>query len=117
MARFNQITMPTGAKVGDSWEHPSFGYRRVFSKGHSWENVTGGTHPDEVKHEEDANEQQIAGAKAGGLGAEVPTGTGESASGDGNNGEAVSESSGQGEVTGSVAPADPGIDANGSDVV
>lgn len=117
MARFNQITMPTGAKVGDSWEHPSFGYRRVFSKGHSWENVTGGTHPDEVKHEEDGNEQQVTGAEAGGLGTEVPAGTGESASGDGNNGEAVPESSGQGEVAGGIISGEGGIDGNGSPVV
>jgi hypothetical protein len=88
--RFKQLLQPANPKVGDSWEHPSFSYRRVFSRGHSWENVAGGpTHPDEIDHDKEARDERLKRAEAEQqrASAEVSTGADQSASGDGDNGQ------------------------------
>jgi hypothetical protein len=141
-----QTTLPRVAKIGDVWTDGKT-FKRVLSRGSAWENVNlGSKHPDEVlplKHgqqEVDDEQQQATGAEAGRQRAEVPSGAGESAPGNGDDGQALSESSvGAGpqdagliqgntplgpETAGDPNPdyrpdaaREPGIDANGSPVL
>lgn len=101
-------------QVGDVWTDEK-SFKRVYSRGHAWENVNlGERHPDEANHEqsnEPKAEQRLDDPQISG-------GASESASRNGDDGQAVPESSvGAGsqdiELTASEGP---GIDANGSDV-
>lgn len=81
-----QPNMPTSAQPGDAWVHPKGEFKRVLSQGGAWENVNlGSTHPDEVDHEQGAQPE----AQLGDDSTEVPSGTGESASGNGDDGQAA----------------------------
>lgn len=87
-----QSGTPVGAHTGDAWLDPKGSFKRVLSRGGAWENVNlGEKHRDEVDHEQEQRaepEQREPG------GTEVSSGAGESAPGDGDDGETVSESSG-----------------------
>ncbi len=90
--KFEQHQMPTGAKPGDAWVCPKGTFKRVLSRGGAWENVNlGETHRDEVDHEQSAQPE----AEQRDESSEVPVGTGESTSGNGDDGETVSEPSGE----------------------
>lgn len=111
-----QSNMPVHAQTGDAWVCPKGTFKRVLSRGGAWENVNlGEKHRDEVDHEQSAQPE----AEPGDDGAEVSSGTGESAPGDGNNGETVPESSGErgSEDTVLDPPEGEGVDGNGSPVV
>jgi hypothetical protein len=112
---YKQSNMPTGAQVGDAWVCPHKSFKRVLSRGGAWENVNlGETHRDEVNHEQGAQPE----AEQRDESSEVPSGAGESAPGDGNDGETLSESSGDGEEDTVLDPPEgEGVDGNGSPVV
>lgn len=113
---YTQTTLPTQAKTGDAWVCPHKSFKRVLSRGGAWENVNlGETHRDEVDHEQSAQpeaEQRDEGTEVSDVG------TDQSASGDGDDGETVSESSGDGEEDPGVDTDEgEGVDGNGSPVV
>lgn len=79
-----QPSMPINAQPGDAWVHPKGEFKRVLSRGGAWENVNlGSTHPDEVDHEQVTQPE----AQLGDDGTEVSSRTGESASGNGDDGQ------------------------------
>jgi hypothetical protein len=112
---YRQTNMPIQATAGDAWTDGK-SFKRVLSRGGAWENVNlGEKHCDEVEHEQSTQpkaEQRLEDT-------EVPSGTGESTPGDGDNRETVSEPSGDSgpEDTSLTAPDEEGVDANGSPVV
>lgn len=124
-----QSNMPVHANVGDAWECPHKSFKRVLSRGGAWENVNlGETHRDEVEHEQQSGSEAEPGVDS----PEISVGAGESTSGDGNDGETVSEPSGGlsgSEDPGVIGPAPTeeelqkfvqegsGVDGNGSPVV
>lgn len=113
-----QLTTPIGASIGDAWVDPHGSFKRVLSRGGAWENVNpGAKHPDEVDHEQGTQPE----AQLGDESSEVPSGTGESASGNGDDGQAP-ESAVDGEenaglTTGGDGFEGEGVDGNGSPVV
>jgi hypothetical protein len=135
---YKQHSMPQGAQTGSAWVCPHGSFKRVLSRGGAWENVTPGTtHPDEVSHEE---KKQRPKAEQRVDVAEVPSGTGESTQGDGDNGEVSGvpvaepedpgvtfDSASEPDSTGQSAPSTEaanndgpqgeGVDGNGSPVV
>lgn len=83
---------PSNAVMGSVWLCPHNSFKRVLSRGGAWENVNPGSkHPDEKDHDDEPQQQPGPEALTGDDSPEVPLGTGESAPGDGNNGETVSE--------------------------
>lgn len=115
---YKQHQTPAHANVGDAWVCPHNSFKRVLSRGGAWENVNlGEKHRDEVEHEQESSAQPEA--VAGDDSAEVPSGTGESAPGNGDDGETVSEPSGErgSEDTSVDPPEGEGVDGNGSPVV
>lgn len=118
---YEQVLMPTGAQVGDAWVCPHKSFKRVLSRGGAWENVNlGETHRDEVNHEQEQREPGAEPEQRESDSTEVPGGTGESTSGNGDDGETVSEPSEHAERTGAQVAGveeEPGIDGNGSPVV
>lgn len=77
-----QFAMPAHAKTGDVWLAPDNSFKRVFSRGHSWENVNiGQTHPDEAKSHEQVKQVQQPSVQ-------VPERPSADAQGDGDDGEA-----------------------------
>ena len=135
-----QATLPAHASTGDVWLDPKGSFKRVLSRGGAWENVNlGSKHPDEVDHEQGAQPE----AEQRDESTEVSGGTGESAPGNGDDGETLSEPSGErgpedtllegfqtGESGSTSEPSSPpsqpsteappegeGVDGNGSPVV
>lgn len=81
-----QLNIPTSATTGDAWVSPNGDFKRVLSRGGAWENVNPGSkHPDEADHEQVTQPE----AQLGDESAEVPSGAGEPASGDGDDGQAA----------------------------
>lgn len=96
---YKQHHLPVGAvTIGSVWLCPHNSFKRVLSRGGAWENVNlGSKHPDEKDHEgvesyeqstQPETEQRVDSP-------EVPSGTGEPTPGNGDNGETVSEPSGE----------------------
>lgn len=121
---YKQHHQPQGAVTGSVWLCPHKSFKRVLSRGGAWENVNlGETHPDEKDHDDEQSAQPETEQRLEST--EVPLGTGESAPGDGDNGEAVSEPSGQrgpedqsvGDQPEPVVDRGEGFDGNGSPVV
>ena len=122
-----QERIPVHASIGDVWTDEK-SFKRVLSRGGAWENVNlGARHPDEVSNEQVTQPE----AQLGNDGTEVSGGAGESAPGNGDDGQTVPESGlGTGAantglpddsapievVAHPTAQEGPGIDANGSDV-
>lgn len=95
---YKQHHQPESAVTGSVWLCPNGSFKRVLSRGGAWENVNlGSTHPDEKDHDDDVRsdegetneqieserpetEQQLEGG-------EVSGGAGESAQGDGDDGQ------------------------------
>lgn len=118
---YKQHQTPAHANVGDAWVCPHNSFKRVLSRGGAWENVNlGETHRDEVNHEQEQREPGAEPEQRESDSTEVPGGSGESTSGNGDNGETVPESSGglSGSEDTSVDPSEgEGVDGNGSPVV
>ena len=131
---YKQHHLPQDAKTGSVWLCPNNSFKRVLSRGGAWENVNlGSTHPDEKDHEDEQTQEPGPETEPGDSDAEVSGGTGESASGDGDDGQAT-DADDAGEKDESVTDSNPanldqdyddpersddgeGIDANGSPVV
>lgn len=118
---------PQNAVIGSVWLCPVNSFKRVLSRGGAWENVNlGSKHPDEKDHDDEQSTQPET--KQRNESPEVSLGASESASGDGDDGKAVSESSvgrgaedavlmGFGEAPGPGVGEGEGVDGNGSPVV
>lgn len=86
--KYIQHHMPQGAKTGSVWECPNKSFKRVLSRGGAWENVQPGTqHPDERDHDDDQAKEPGPQTEQRFEDTEVSGGTGESAPGDGNDGQ------------------------------
>lgn len=105
---YKTIDLPRNASIGDAWVGPRNDFKRVLSRGGAWENVNiGAKHPDEVDHEQSTQPETEQRNDS----SEVPSRPGESAPGDGDDGQTVSESSGvEQENPGVIEPA--GHEAN-----
>lgn len=86
---YKQDGLPRIAKVGDVWECPKGMFRRVLSKGRSWENdIPGRRHPDEnPAHFETQETSDGRQAKQQQPQADVPTGSDQPAQKPGNDGD------------------------------
>ncbi len=110
---FKQVLMPTGAKTGDAWVCPKGTFKRVLSRGGAWENVNlGETHRDEVDHEQEQRGERTEPEQRESDGTEVPVGTGESTSGNGDDGKTLSESGGDSGPQDSVLSEPAGHESN-----
>lgn len=113
---YKQHHMPQHAMIGSAWLCPNGSFKRVLSRGGAWENVNpGSTHPDERDHDEP--QQQRTETKPGDDSPEVPVGTGESAPGNGDDGQVPPVQPSGEENTGVALPEGEGVDGNGSPVV
>src|SRR5688572_3477572 len=94
---YKQHHTPENAVIGSVWVCPNGSFKRVLSRGGAWENVNpGSTHPDEKDHDDEQSAQPETEQRD--TSPEVPdVGSDQSASGDGDDGEAVSEPGGDGE--------------------
>lgn len=118
---YESDTMPEHAQIGDAWTDGQT-FKRVLSRGRSWENVPlGANHPDEADHEQQLREREAAEQKRA---LQVSGGTSESTQGNGDDGQssASTEQSQQDTaVTAEVEPekesAGEGVDGNGSPVL
>lgn len=130
---YKQHHIPQNAVIGSVWLCPNESFKRVLSRGGAWENVNPGSkHPDEKDHDDEQSAQPETEQRN--ESPEVPVGAGESAPGDGDNGEAVSEPGGERGTEDSgvepdtsfdeagidpeeIPPEEPGVDGNGSPVL
>lgn len=135
---YKQHHLPQNAAIGSVWLCPHNSFKRVLSRGGAWENVNlGSTHPDEKDHDNEQSTQPETEQRNDSP--EVSIGADQSAPGNGDNGETVSESSvgrgaedisvksdsvsqstpetGPAESTVPVATEGEGFDGNGSPVV
>lgn len=111
---YTQSEIPSNARAGDAWVAPDQSFKRVLSRGHSWENVNiGSKHPDEADHEQAKVEQPPV---------QVSGGTSAGAQGDGDNGQGATGTSDEiGQKQPEAVAGGPfegeGVDGNGSPVV
>lgn len=134
---YKQHHMPQHAVIGSAWLCPNDSFKRVLSRGGAWENVSPGTtHPDERDHDDEQQQNERTETEQRVDSTEVPAGAGESAPGDGDDGQVsggghvgegaedtsvitetrIVEEIGDGTIT-LRKPEEPGVDANGSPVL
>lgn len=136
---YKQHHTPQQAVIGSAWLCPNGSFKRVLSRGGAWENVNPGSiHPDERDHDDEQQQKQRAEAEQSGVEVpEVSAGAGESAPGNGDDGQVPGVPDSEPENTGveSLPETDinpdsleeieievetqeePGVDGNGSPVL
>lgn len=129
---YKQHHMPQHAEIGSAWLCPNGSFKRVLSRGGAWENVNpGSTHPDEKDHDDEQSAQPEAEQRNDSP--EVSVGAGESAPGNGDDGQVPSVPTGEEDTGVDLPEADinpdsleeievdikegEGVDGNGSPVV
>lgn len=131
---YKQHHQPAGAVIGSVWLCPMGSFKRVLSRGGAWENVNlGSKHPDEKDHDDEQSTQPKTEQRD--ESSEVSGGADQSTSGNGDDGEAVSEPGGERgpedpvleepvinpdsleEIEIEIPSEGEGVDANGSPVV